>query len=67
MTSLKGDERYSLRKEFTGDFHDHAGLMAGQMWVLRFCGDFVAAVATKEEGLQRVAAHQSERRRADQA
>jgi hypothetical protein len=64
MTSLKGDERYSLRKEFTGDFHDHAGLMAGQMWVLRFCGDFVAAVATKEEGLQKVAAHQSQRRRA---
>lgn len=61
MTTLKGDGRYALRKEFTGDAHDHAGLMAGQMWVVRFCGEFVAAVASKEEGLQQVAAHQSER------
>jgi hypothetical protein len=57
--TLKGDGRYSVRKEFTGDFHDHAGLMAGQMWVVRFCGEFVAAVTSKEEGLQKVAAHQS--------
>lgn len=60
---LKGDDRYSLRKEFTGDAHDYAGLMAGQMWVVRFCGEFVAAVSSKEAGLQIVAAHQSKRQR----
>lgn len=59
---LMGDGRYSLRKEFTGDSHDRPGLMPGQMWVVRFCEDFVAAVGSKEEGLQKVAAHQSERR-----
>ena len=64
MTTLKGDDRYSLRKEFTGDAHDYAGLMAGQMWVVRFCGEFVAAVSSKEAGLQIVAAHQSEGRAA---
>jgi len=62
VSALKGDSRYQVGKEFTGDYHDHAGLMAGQMWVVRFCGEFVAAVSSKEEGLQRVAAHQSERR-----
>jgi hypothetical protein len=61
MTTLKGDARYSLRKEFTGDFHDYSGLMAGQMWVVRFCGEFVAAVSSKPAGLQIVAAHQSKR------
>lgn len=61
MTLLKGDERYSVRKEFTGDFHDFPGLMAGQMWVVRFCGEFVAAVASKEIAMQVVAAHQSNR------
>lgn len=63
MTALKGDERYALRKEFTGDAHDYAGLMAGQMWVVRFCGEFVAAVSSKEAGLQIVAAHQSKRQK----
>lgn len=57
-----GDARYSLRKEFTGDWHEREGLMPGQMWVVRFCGDFIAAVESKELGMQRVAAHQSERR-----
>lgn len=59
---LKGDDRYSLRKEFTGDFHDYAALMAGQMWVVRFCGEFVAALSSKEAGLQIIAAHQTERK-----
>lgn len=61
MSALRGDARYSVRKEFTGDYHDRAGLMAGQMWVVRFCGEFVAAVGTKQEGLQVVASHQSGR------
>jgi hypothetical protein len=60
VTTL-GDERYTVRKEFTGDFHTHAGLLPGQMWVVRFCGEFVAAVATKGEGLRRAAAHQTDR------
>lgn len=64
MSPLAGDPRYSVRKEFTGDFHDRPGLMAGQMWVVRFCGEFVQAVTSREEGLQQVARHQSERRRA---
>jgi hypothetical protein len=59
--SLKGDARYTVRKEFTGDYHDHAGLMAGQMWVVRFCGEFLAAKASKQEATQVVAAHQSQR------
>jgi hypothetical protein len=58
---LHGDDRYTVRKEFTGDYHDHAGLMAGQMWVVRFCGEWVASVATKQEAVQKVAAHQSDR------
>jgi hypothetical protein len=62
MTTLKGDGRYAVRKEFTGDAHDYAGLMAGQMWVARFCGEFLAAVSSKEAALQIVAAHQSKRR-----
>lgn len=61
MTTLKGDGRYTVRKEFTGDAHDHVGLMAGQMWVARFCGEWIASAPNKPDALQAVAAHQSKR------
>lgn len=61
--ALAGDERYSVCKEFTGDYEQVHGLMVGQRWVVRFCGEFVAATTSKQAGLQRVAAHQSDRRR----
>lgn len=56
-----GDERYTVRKEFTGDHHAHAGLLPGQMWVVRFCGEFVAALPTQQAGVQAAAAHMSGR------
>jgi hypothetical protein len=59
MGVLPGDDRYTVRKEFTGEYHAHPGLMLGQMWVVRFCGEFVAAVQDKPAGMQVVAAHQS--------
>lgn len=61
MTRLLGDARYTVRKEFTGDADKRPGLMLGQRWVVRFCGEWVQTVEDKAEGLQVVAAHQSSR------
>lgn len=49
MNNPSKDERYTVSKEYTGEFHQSPikGLKQGQMYVARFCGDWIGCDLTE--------------------
>lgn len=50
MSILKTDKRYTVSLEFTGEYKTKPiGAIQGQMYVSRFCGDFIGSSISKKD------------------
>ena len=47
MSNKIKDDRYSVNIEFTGNFKHIKGLKDGQMYVARFCGEYIGSDETE--------------------
>lgn len=63
MKNPTKDPRYTVGKEFTGDFKDRTeqGFKRGQMFVARFCGDWIGSEPTENGAHLLCIFHQDER------
>lgn len=50
VEAVMADRRYSVARERTGAYEPVPGLDTGQRWVTRFCGAWVGASVTQQDG-----------------
>lgn len=62
MKAFKNDSRYTVNLEFTGEYKKKPkGAKQGQMYVARFCGEYIGASETKKEANLLCIFHDDER------
>ena len=57
------DKRYTVQKEYCGHFHAEKkkNLEQGQMWVARFCGEWIGSALTESKASLLCIFHDDER------